>query len=138
MNDRLRCLTAETIIKVVSDFYSSEEIVEAKIVLHNNYEGANRLKLRQGNQKSLHNIKGIHIVLLEMQINKKSSPILVTASSHFPSLDLKNIDACQLMQDINNLRQEFLTFEREREMQTNAVVDLKSTVQELSYLLKKK
>ena len=44
-----------------------------------------------------------------MQNNKKSAPILVTVSSHFPSLDLKNIDACQLMQDINNLRQEFLT-----------------------------
>ena len=42
------------------------------------------------------------------------------------------------MQDINNLRQEFLTFKRERKMQTNAVVDLKLTVQELSYLLKKK
>ena len=41
------------------------------------------------------------------------------------------------MQDINNLRQEFLTFKHEREMQTNAVVDLKSTVQELSYLKKK-
>ena len=42
------------------------------------------------------------------------------------------------MQDINNLQQEFLTFKHEREMQTNAVVDLKLTVQELSYLLKKK
>ena len=42
------------------------------------------------------------------------------------------------MQDISNLRQEFMTFKREKEMQTNAVVDLKSTVQELSYLLKKK
>ena len=73
-----------------------------------------------------------------MQNNKKSAPVLVTALSHFPSLDLKNIDACQLMQDINNLRQEFLTFKCEKEMQTNAVVDLKSTVQELSYLLKKK
>ena len=73
-----------------------------------------------------------------MQNNKKSAPVLVTASSHFPSLDLKNIDACPPMQDINNLREEFLTFKREREMQTNAVVDLKSTVQELSYLLKKK
>ena len=67
-----------------------------------------------------------------MQNNKK------TVSNHFPSLDLQNIDACQLMQDINNLQQEFLTFKREREMQTNAVVDLKLTVQELSYLLKKK
>ena len=73
-----------------------------------------------------------------MQNNKKSDPILVTVSSHFPSLDLQSIDACQLMQDINNLQQEFLTFKREREMQTNAVVDLKLTVQELSYLLKKK
>ena len=45
MNDRLNCLTNETIIKIVSDFYSSEEIVEAKIVLHNNYEGTGRLKL---------------------------------------------------------------------------------------------
>ena len=138
MNDRLSCLTAETIIKIVSDFYSPEEIVEAKTVLQNNYEGAGRLKLRQGDQKTLHNIKDIDMVLLEMQNNKKSAPVLVTASSHFPSLDLKNIDACQLMQDINNLRQEFLTFKREKEMQTNAVVDLKSTVQELSYLLKKK
>ena len=42
------------------------------------------------------------------------------------------------MQDINNLRQKFLTFKCEREMQTNAVVDLKSRVQEQSYLLKKK
>ena len=30
MNDRLSCLTAETILKIVSDFYSPEEIVEAK------------------------------------------------------------------------------------------------------------
>ena len=50
MNDRLSGLTAETIIKIVSDFYSPEEIVEAKTVLHNNYEGAGRLKLRQGDQ----------------------------------------------------------------------------------------
>ena len=78
------------------------------------------------------------MVLLEMQNNKKFASVLVTASSHFPSLDFKNIDACQLMKDVNNLRQEFLTFKHEREMQTNAVVDLKSTVQKLSYLLNKK
>ena len=46
MNDRLSCLTAKTIIKIVSDFYFPEEIVEAKTVLHNNYEDAGRLKLR--------------------------------------------------------------------------------------------
>ena len=132
MNDRLSCLTAETIIKILSDFYSTEEIVEAKTVFHNNFEGAGGLKLRQGDQKSLHNIKDIHMVLLEMQNNKKSAPVLVTSSSHVLLLDLKNIDAFQLMQDINNLRKEFMTFKREREMQTNAVVDLKSTVQELS------
>ena len=138
MNHKLSCFTAETIIKIVSDFYSPEEIVTAKAVLHNNYEGAGRQKPRQVDQKSLHNIKDIHMVLLEMQNNKKSTPVLVTASSHFPSLNLKNIDAFQLMQDINNLRQESLTFKRERKIQTNAVVDLKSTVQELSYLFKKK
>ena len=42
MNDRLSCLTAETIIKIVSGFYSSKEIVEAKTVLHNNYEGQSK------------------------------------------------------------------------------------------------
>ena len=41
------------------------------------------------------------------------------------------------MQDVNNL-QEFLTFKHEREIETNAVVDLKFTVQELSCLFKKK
>ena len=51
MNDKLSCLTAQTIIKIVSDFYSPEEIVDAKTVLHNNYEGADRLKLRQNDQK---------------------------------------------------------------------------------------
>ena len=76
------------------------------------------------------------MVLLEMHNNKKSSPVLVIASSHFPSLDLKNINACQLLQDINNLRQEFLAFKRESKMKT--IVDLKSTVQKLSCLLKKK
>ena len=62
-NDRLSCLTAEIIIKIVSDFYSPEKNVEAKTVLYNNYEGAGRQKLRQDDQKSLHNIKGIYIVL---------------------------------------------------------------------------
>ena len=41
------------------------------------------------------------------------------------------------MQNIN-LQQEFLILKSEKEMQTNAVVDLKPTVQELSCLLKKK
>ena len=31
-------LTAETIIKIVSDFYSPKEIVEAKTVFHNDYK----------------------------------------------------------------------------------------------------
>ena len=88
MNNSLSRLTAKTIIKIVSDFYSPEEIVEAKTVLYNNYEGAGRLKLRQGDQKSLHNIKDIHMVFLEMQNNKKSAPVLVIASSQFPSLNL--------------------------------------------------
>ena len=57
MNDRLSCLIAVTIIKIASDFYSPKEIVKAKTVLHNNYEGTGRLKLRQGDQKFLHNIK---------------------------------------------------------------------------------
>ena len=64
----MSCLTAETIIKIVS-----EEIVKAKTVFRNNYEGAGRLKLRQGDQKPLYNIKDIHMVLLEMQNNKKSA-----------------------------------------------------------------
>ena len=62
-NDRLSCLTAEIIIKIVSDFYSPEENVEAKTVFYNNYEGAGRQKLRQDDQKSLHNIKDIYMVL---------------------------------------------------------------------------
>lgn len=139
MYDRMSCLTGDTIFKSVTDFYSDDEIVEAKSVLYNNYEGAGRLKGRQGEQKSLNNVKDIHKVLLEMTSDKEhEAPTIVTATSHFPSLDITNLDAWQLMQDVTSLRQTFIDFKREKEADTIAFTDLKLTVLELTALLKQK
>ena len=66
-NDRLSCLTAETILKLyLTSTLLKKLSAKMKAVLHNNCIGTERVELKQDDQKPLHNIKDIHLMLLGM------------------------------------------------------------------------
>ena len=84
----------------------------AKDLLYNNFpEQARpkhlRKKVRQGENKLDNTIKDMVAVFHEFSVtNHFKPPLIVTATSNFPSLDLGNIDGAAMSMDICNIKQE--------------------------------
>ena len=99
MFDRIDLVTSDVISKLILDYYSDEEIQNAKEVLHANFKSKSGRKItRKGNDKSAKNVEDILKILHEMsaEMEKEAVSILVTDSSRFPPLDITYLDAATL------------------------------------------
>ena len=88
------------------DYYSDDEIEKLKDELYNHFlqefqPNNLRKKLRQGAHKSEMNIKDM-VVFRAMHTSEKfATPLFVTATSNFPSLDISNVVAATMHYDIS-------------------------------------
>ena len=84
--DQIDLVTSDVIFKLILDYYSDEEIENAKEVLHANFKSKSGRKIiRKGNDKPAKNVEDILKILHEMsaEMEKEAVPILVTDSSRF-------------------------------------------------------
>ena len=96
-------------------------------------------KLRQGAHKSEMNIKDMVEVFHAMHtLEKFAIPLLVTATSNFPSLDINNIDAATMHYDINTLKKDFLQYRMDKEAELSDIKSLKQAIVDLTAMIKEK
>ena len=57
--------------------------------------------------------------------DKFNPPIFATADSHFPSMDITNIDALALQNEVNLLRKEINTIKDSRNADNETLVEIK-------------
>ena len=57
--------------------------------------------------------------------DKFNPPIFATADSHFPSMDITNIDALALQNEVNLLRKEINTIKDSRNADNDTLVEIK-------------
>ena len=133
---RMKQLSQVMIIKVILDYYNSEEIEAAKKLLFQHFPDQHK-KLqqkitRQGLHKDENNVKDILELFHEMSVaDKFNPPIFATADSHFPSMDITNIDALALQNKVNLLRKEINTIKDSRNADNDTLVEIKKMLTEM-------
>ena len=109
IQQRMKQLNIDTLCKLVIQYYQPEEIEVAKDLLYNNFPEQGRpkhlrKKVRHGENKLDNTIKDMVAVFHEFSVtNNFKPPLIVTATSIFPSLDLGNIDGAAMSMDICNV-----------------------------------
>ena len=129
---RMKQLSQAMIIKVILDYYNSEEIEAAKELLFQHFPDQHRPKklqrkiTRQGLHKDENNVKDLLELFHEMSVaDKFNPPIFATADSHFSSMDITNIDALALQNEVNLLRKEINTIKDRRNADNDTLIEIK-------------
>ena len=93
--------------KVMLAFYKEETILASKICLHEklNKPGDQRLKRYKGPDAGRKNLEDIW-VLFDQMAHNKTNLTLVTDSTHFPPLNICDINAISLYGEITQLKAE--------------------------------
>ena len=67
---------------------------------------------------------------------KFATPLFVTATSNFPSLDINNIDAATMHYDINTLKKDFQQYRMDKEAEISDIKSLKQAIVDLTTMIK--
>ena len=134
----MKQLSQVMIVKVILDYYNSEEIEAAKELLFQHFLNQHRLKklqrkiTRQGLHKDENNVKDLLELFHEMSVaDKFNPPIFATADSHFLSMDITNINALALQNEVNLLRKENNTIKYSRNADNDTLVEIKKLLTEI-------
>ena len=101
MYNKIDVIPHDILLKICMDFYSDEEIEEAKSLLYNTCSTTIRQVQRKGNKKREMNINDMISVLHKAE----SMPVYVACDlSRLPPLDFNNIDITSMSQDIKRLK----------------------------------
>ena len=108
INQRIKQLPNYVLVKLVVDYYSSDDNDSARDKLYKNFPDEfrpnnSRKKSFKGpeNELAQKNSKHIISVLHEMAVSKKFvPPIFATVGINFPSVDVSNLDATAIYNDL--------------------------------------
>lgn len=135
-------------MKLVTDYYSDKEIEEAKESLYQHFSGKTCNK-RKGDTKSELNVKDLLELFHYYEAGGEDSSSLpnllcVTATTNFPPVDLKSIDAAAWTQNLCSLRRDFEQYKVTKDAETCAntqistqIGELRAMVSHMSAVLKK-
>ena len=141
------CMTTDLLVKVVSEFYSERDILNAKKELFEKViiNGKIRLIKRQRDNKNDLNVKDIleflHLPDAYMKDDPSSKRIYATATCNFPFVCVKNIDGFTIVHDLNLVKEEIKSLKQKSsavQQLSDQLAEIRRMVSELSTLTKKK
>lgn len=145
VHEQLKNVEVDTLIKVVSKFYSAESIEVAKTTIYVNFTEDKRPRklqrkiLRQGPHKSENNIKDIIDILHEMAASVGfEKPIFVTANTDFPPLSLAEIDVPSMQYEILAIKKELNQLKATKASEMCEITQMKKDIHELMSITKSK
>ena len=145
MYNRMDLVKTDLLMKLVGEYYEDKDIEDAKSLLFDKLPSQRNVK-RKGDNKKEVNLKDILQALHSLPNEKQQSDhdadclIFAAANCHFPSLEVKNIDAGTIVTDIVSLKQEVKELKEEKyqsQKLSDQMTELRSMVSELSALTKK-
>ena len=103
--NKTNTLPVDNVVKLCTDFYSSEVISAAKRVLFDNAKGKKpRYVVRQGENKSRGDMRDIVTLLLSLEL--AHTPIFVARDlANLPPLSVCDFDVVKILQDIDTVKQ---------------------------------
>ena len=119
MYNRMDLVKTDLLMKLVGEYYEDKDIEDAKSLLFDKLPSQRNVK-RKGDNKKEMNLKDILQALHSLPNEKQQSDhdadclIFATANCHFPSLEVKNIDAGTIVTDIVSLKQEVKELKEEK------------------------
>ena len=128
-------LTTETIVKSIVSFYNEKEVEEAEDCLFTYFSSSERKKIRKGSNKVDLNVKDIIAVLHELgnkNIDDESVPLFVTSDFHFPNINLSNLDAVNMRNQIGSLQNKVCTLQQDKITQIKSLDDVKLSIDKLT------
>ena len=103
LQNRLKQVPADTLIKLSVEFYSGDEITSAKKLLFAKLQTERRMISRQGPEKATHDVHDIVRILLEQQPG--TGPVFAASNlSNLPPLGLNNADVLKLLKEIESMK----------------------------------
>ena len=103
MQNKTQVCTQDFLVQVCCDFYCEEAISEAKTLLYKHVKTKGRLIGRRGAQKSVHEMRDIYQVLLEMEPTDKTT-FVAHNLANLPPLSMDNTDTLRLLKEIENVK----------------------------------
>ena len=139
INQRMKQQPNDVLAKLVVDYYSSDDIDSARDKLCKNFPDEfcpsnSRKKSFKGAENVLaqKNCKDIISVLHEMAVSEKFvPPIFATADMNFPSVDVANLDATTIYNDLLALKKEVKQLHDEKDLEKVVLQDIQSALQEV-------
>ena len=145
MYNRMDLVKTDLLMKLVGEYYEDKDVEDAKSLLFDKLPSQRNVKRKRDNKKK-RNLKDILQALHSLPNEKQQSDhdadclVFATANCHFPSLEVKNIDAGTIVTDIVSLKQEVKELKEEKyqsQKLSDQMTELRSMVSELSALTKK-
>ena len=138
IHGRMDFMPFKLLSKLVKEYFQESDIKEAKKILFTAAASNDkRKKIRQGPRSSEFNIKDIYELFQDLSNAGDNNLSFVTASSRFPPLDIKNIDAMTLMKGLNCLKDKIGQLKNDRHVVEQdaelkqVVLDLKEEIHQL-------
>ena len=103
MQNKTQVCTQDFLVQVCCDFYCEDVISEAKALLYKHVKAKGRMIGRRGAQKSLHEMRDIYQVLLEMEPTDNTT-FVAHNLSNLPPLSMDNNDTLRLLKEIENVK----------------------------------
>ena len=137
INQRMKQLPNDVSVKLVVDYYSSDDIDSARDKLYKNFPDEfrpsnSRKKSFKGpeNVPAQKNCKDIISVFHEMAVSEKlAPPIFATADLNFPSAG--NLDAIAIYNDLLSLKKEVKQLHDEKDLEKMVLQDIQSALKEV-------
>ena len=136
VHEQMKYVPSETLVSVLSKYYSSETIEEAKNTLFDHFSQEFRSKklwkiAQQGPHKSENNIKDVIEVFHKMAVTEGfKQPVFVTANTDFPPLNVAKVDITALQHDIAIIKNEVFKYKEITENESIQLKELKEAVQQ--------
>jgi hypothetical protein len=103
--NRMNVLPLDNVVKLCSDFYSSDVILEAKQVLFDNVkENKYRFRLYKGENKGAENMRDIAVILYTTEI--MNTPRFTAEDlSNLPPLSVDDFDVVRILKEVDSVKQ---------------------------------
>ena len=108
LSNKIDILSHDLIVKIVSEFYSDEEIEKAKTVLYDSCTVDGRLKFRKGQKKRQANVTDMLSVIHEIEPSVLPR-FFALDLSRLPPLDMQSVDVTGMMQEIKQIKTDAVT-----------------------------